>query len=80
MKITAPDMLKLGLIDGIIAEPGEGAQTNADLTAEAIRETLRQGLAELAPLSPQQLKDQRYQKFRAMGACFTEAAYAGKRS
>ncbi len=78
LKITAPDLLKLGLIDGIIPEPGEGAQTDPDITAESIRATLRQGLAELAPLSARQLKDDRYQKFRAMGACFTEAALAGK--
>ena len=76
LKVTAPDMLRLGLIDGIIPEPGEGAQTDPDVTAEAIRETLRRGLAELAPLSEQQLKDQRYQKFRAMGAYFSEATHS----
>ena len=76
LKVTAPDMLRLGLIDGIIPEPGEGAQTDPDVTAEAIRETLRRGLAELAPLSEQQLKDQRYQKFRAMGAYFSETTHS----
>ena len=76
LKVTAPDMLRLGLIDGIIPEPGEGAQTDPDVTAEAIRETLRRGLAELAPLSEQKLKDQRYQKFRAMGAYFSEATHS----
>ena len=41
LKITAPDLLNLGLIDGIIPEPGEGAHTDPDAAAEAVRITLR---------------------------------------
>ncbi len=37
LKITAPDLLNLGLIDGIIPEPGEGAHTDPDAAAEAVR-------------------------------------------
>ena len=57
-------------------EPGEGAHTDPDLAAEAVRETIRRSLAELDGLSPAQLADERYQKFRRMGAFFTEAALA----
>ena len=78
LKITAPDLLRLGLIDGIIPEPGEGAHTNPDLAAEAVRETLRRALLELTSRSPRQLVDERYDKFRHMGAFFSEAALAGR--
>ena len=50
LKITAPDLLNLGLIDGIIPEPGEGAHTDADAAAESVRITLRASLAELLSL------------------------------
>ena len=72
LKITAPDLLRLKLIDGIIPEPGEGAHTDADAAAEAVRITLRASLAELSAMTPKQLIDDRYAKFRQMGAFFTE--------
>jgi acetyl-CoA carboxylase carboxyl transferase subunit alpha len=74
LKITAPDLLHLGLIDGIIPEPGEGAHTNPDAAAEAVRTTLRAALAELSGMTPKQLIDDRYDKFRKMGSFFTETA------
>jgi acetyl-CoA carboxylase carboxyl transferase subunit alpha len=74
LKITAPDLLNLGLIDGIIPEPGEGAHTDADAAAEAVRTTLRSALAELSGMTPKQLIDDRYDKFRKMGSFFTETA------
>jgi len=72
LKISAPDLLSLGLIDGIVPEPGEGAHTDPDNAADALRMMLRIGLAELKPLSPKQLIDERYDKFRRMGSFFTE--------
>ena len=78
LKITAPDLLDLGLIDGIIPEPGEGAHSDPDAAAEAVRATLRSNLDELSGLTPQQLIDDRYEKFRRMGSFFTEAAAVGK--
>ena len=74
LKMTAPDLLKLGLIDGIVPEPGAGAHTDPDQAAEALRTTLRAALAELGALTPAQLIEQRYEKFRRMGAFFTEHA------
>jgi acetyl-CoA carboxylase carboxyl transferase subunit alpha len=74
LKLTAQDLLRLELIDGIIPEPPEGAQTDPDRAAEAIRETLRVALQELRSLTPQQLLEQRYVKFRKMGSFFTEAS------
>ena len=72
LKLTAPDLLDFGLIDGIIPEPGEGAHTDPDNAAEAVGGTIRHALEELSHLSPQQLIDERYEKFRRMGAFFTE--------
>jgi len=76
LKITAPDLLNLGLIDGIIPEPGEGAHTDPDAAAEAVRVTLRASLAELSKMTPKQLIDDRYDKFRKMGSFFTETVVA----
>jgi acetyl-CoA carboxylase carboxyl transferase subunit alpha len=78
LKITAPDLLKLGLIDGIIPEPGDGAHTDPDAAAAAVRTTLRASLAELSGLTPKQLIDDRFDKFRKMGSFFTEAAVVGR--
>ncbi len=76
LKMTAPDLLGLGLIDGIVKEPGEGAHTDPDGAAESLRETLRVALRELCALTPRQLIDDRYEKFRRMGSFFQESAAA----
>jgi acetyl-CoA carboxylase carboxyl transferase subunit alpha len=73
LKLTAPDLQRLGLIDGIIPEPEGGAQENYDDASEAVKATLRAALAELAPLTPEQLIEDRYRKFRQMGNFFAEA-------
>src|SRR5436305_12805330 len=57
LKMTAPDLLELGLIDGIIPEPGEGAHTDPDNAAEALGGTLHEVPNELAGMSAQQLID-----------------------
>ena len=74
LKLTAPDLHRLGLVDAIIAEPEGGAQENWDQAAEFVREALRGALAELSKLAPQKLVEQRYEKFRRMGSFYTEAA------
>ena len=68
--MTAPDLLRLGLIDGIIQEPEGGAHADPDGAAEALRITLREALASLQGMTPKQLIDDRYNKFRAMGSAF----------
>src|SRR6266403_2487484 len=70
LKLTAPDLLQLGLIDGIIPEPPEGAHADPDGAAASLRETLRAALDQLQALSPEELIEQRYAKFRAMGNFF----------
>jgi acetyl-CoA carboxylase carboxyl transferase subunit alpha len=70
LKLTAPDLLELGLIDGIIPEPPGGAQEDPDAAAESLRQHLRSSLSELDGLSPDQLVQHRYAKFRKMGNFF----------
>ncbi len=77
LKMTAPDLLELGIIDGIVPEPPGGAHTDPDQAAEALRVTLREALAALSGMTSHQLIDDRYQKFRRMGAFFRETSLVG---
>jgi acetyl-CoA carboxylase carboxyl transferase subunit alpha len=72
MKVTAPEILRLGVIDEIIPEAPGGAHRDFDLTARNLAAAIRRALAELLPLSAKELKDRRYDKYRHMGA-FVEA-------
>jgi acetyl-CoA carboxylase carboxyl transferase subunit alpha len=72
LKLTAQDLLRLGLIDGVIPEPPGGAHTDPDQAAEHIRLALRASLEELGGMSPEELIEQRCRKFREMGNFFSE--------
>lgn len=67
MKLAAPDLLELGLIDGVIPEPTGGAHHDHAATAAALREAVLARIEELEKLSVDQLLDARYAKFRAFG-------------
>ncbi|MFZ0332585.1 MAG: acetyl-CoA carboxylase carboxyltransferase subunit alpha [Candidatus Acidiferrales bacterium] len=67
LKITPKDLLELELIDEIIPEPEGGAHTDHDATAKILDEALTRAIDEVSKRSPQELLDQRYQKFRRMG-------------
>jgi acetyl-CoA carboxylase carboxyl transferase subunit alpha len=73
MRITAPDLLRLGVIDGIVPEPVGGAHRDWEGAASNLREALREHLRPLASMSPDDLVADRYEKFRKMGA-FEEAS------
>ena len=70
LKITAEDLLQQGLIDGIISEPLGGAHEDWDQAAKLMGDTLRKALSELDQLTPNELVQQRYTKFRRMGNFF----------
>jgi len=70
LKITAPDLLELKLIDEIVAEPEGGAHNNHTAAAKMLDAVLARSLDELCQLSPDQLVDRRYHKFRSMGHFF----------
>lgn len=72
LKLTAPDLERLALIDGIVPEPAGGAQNDFDAAAAALRTKLIETCAELTKLSGQELIDDRYRKFRNMGNFFDE--------
>ena len=67
LRLDAPNLLKLGVVDGVVKEPLGGAQEDPAATGSAIRKTLRDSLAELSKASPEKLVAMRYAKFRAMG-------------
>jgi acetyl-CoA carboxylase carboxyl transferase subunit alpha len=67
LRITAGDLKQLGVIDEIVPEPAEGAHTNPEQTAQAVRAALVRQLRELLALTPQQLLEQRYARFRKFG-------------
>ena len=71
LKITAPDLLDLKLIDEIVSEPEGGAHLDHDATARLLDEPLTRALAELSQTSGTDLIASRYEKFRRMGECFT---------
>jgi len=76
LRLCAPDMLELSLIDGIIPEPAGGAQEDHDEAARLLKDHLRKSLGELSALKPGEALQQRYDKFRSMGNFFTGAAGA----
>jgi len=67
LRVTAPDLLKLGVVDGVIPEPPGGAHRSWERTADQIRVALRSALAELSALARDELVQRRYAKFRRMG-------------
>jgi acetyl-CoA carboxylase alpha subunit len=68
MRITAPDLLRLGVIDGIVPEPAGGAHRDWEATAGILRTVIRQALADLAGVPAARLVEERHEKFRRMGA------------
>jgi acetyl-CoA carboxylase carboxyl transferase subunit alpha len=73
LKITAKDLLNLGLIDQILPEPPEGAHGKPIEAAQTLKQTLLTSLDELWRLSGPERRDLRYKKFRQMGV-FAEIA------
>jgi acetyl-CoA carboxylase carboxyl transferase subunit alpha len=67
LKITAPDMLALGLIDGIVPEPTGGAHNNPDAATALVDQALSAALAEVSALTIEARLQTRYDKFRRMG-------------
>jgi acetyl-CoA carboxylase carboxyl transferase subunit alpha len=67
LKITAQDLKELGIIDEIVAEPLGGAHHDAVMMSERVKEVLTKHLEALLPLSPAELVEDRYRKFRNIG-------------
>jgi acetyl-CoA carboxylase carboxyl transferase subunit alpha len=67
LRITAPDLLELGVIDEILPEPPGGAHSNHEATARAVGDALNRHLEELRRFKPDKLVRRRREKFLRMG-------------
>ena len=67
LKLTAQELLELGIIDGVIPEHLGAAHRNPEKTAEEIKKVILKSLDELSPIPGDELSRQRYEKFRNMG-------------
>lgn len=68
LKLTAPELLKLGIIDDIIPEPQGGAHRDPQVSGKNLKAVLKKHLQELKQIPADKLISLRYQKFRKMGA------------
>lgn len=77
LKLTAPDMLRLGIVDTIVPEPAGGAHNDPESAAGLLDRAIAGALAAVKALSPEDRVNARYEKFRKMGRLgtdFVEAA------
>ncbi len=68
LKLTARDLKELGVVDRVVPEPGGGAHRDPQAAMRELKESLGQELKQLEGLSPTELLDDRYRRFRRMGA------------
>ena len=73
MRMSAADQHALGVVDIVVPEPGEGAHDDPEETAKRLRAIILDRLTALEVLSIDELVDQRYRRYRALGA-YTEVA------
>ena len=70
LRLSAPDLLRLGIVDEIIAEPEGGAHTNPAEAIAAVGAAIKRHLTQLMKLSPAEVRKSRERKFAAMGSAF----------
>lgn len=67
LKLTAKDLLGLGIIDGIIPEPLGGAHKDTEMIYDGVRQVIRKNLCELLAVPPADRVEQRLEKYSSMG-------------
>ena len=67
LKITGEDLLKFKIVDEVIKEPIGGAHYDPELMATNLKDSLLRALNEFKDMSPNELKNHRYNKFRELG-------------
>jgi len=72
LKLSAGDLLRLGVIDDVIREPEGAAHRAPEAAMEAVKAAILRSLEELAEVPVEKLLEDRYQKFRKMGTVFRE--------
>ncbi len=80
MKITAPDLLRMGLIEEIIPEPLGGAHRDHRAAASALKDAILRNLGELRSLKTDDLLERRYQRYRRIGMRIGEPIGVGSSS
>ena len=68
LKMTAPDLLRLQVVDSIVDEPPGGAHRDHDEAAKKVDRALYEALSSLEKLAPAELAQDRYDRFRKLGA------------
>jgi acetyl-CoA carboxylase carboxyl transferase subunit alpha len=68
LKLTAPDLLQLGVVDVVVEEPAGGAHRDHDKAARHLDQMLSAALSELEGMKPGELATDRYRRFRKLGA------------
>lgn len=68
LKLTAPDLLELGIIDGVIEEPLGGAHRDPETAAASVKKQIQESLNRLLKMKPEALVKQRIDKYASMGA------------
>src|SRR5690606_41763952 len=68
LKITAPNLRELGPVDAIVEEPPGGAHQDHDTAARLLDRAVYEALVSLDGLSPEELREDRYQRFRRLGS------------
>jgi acetyl-CoA carboxylase carboxyl transferase subunit alpha len=67
LKLSAPDLLRLGVVDQIIPEPSGGAHRDPAAAIANIKQALAANLEDLSKLGPEELFEDRYRRFRGLG-------------
>lgn len=67
MKLTAKDLYELGIIDKIIKEPKGDEEDSFFKVAKSLKKEILKAMEERKNMSPQEMQEERYQKFRNMG-------------
>jgi acetyl-CoA carboxylase carboxyl transferase subunit alpha len=68
LKITAPELLRLKVVDRVVEEPAGGAHQDPTLAARSVDASIQEALADLLQRTPEELVRDRYERFRALGA------------
>lgn len=75
LRLTARDLLQLGVVDGVVPEPDGGARVGDPAMLAEMRRALTVTLLDLLPMEALQLRAQRHAKFRAFGSWFSEVEH-----
>lgn len=67
LKITGEDLMKFNIVDGIIKEPLGGAHNNPEEMGAELKKDVLKAIAEVSKHSPKDLREKRYNKYRALG-------------